>query len=406
LLDNTFEKHLPAAFAGLRDALSQLLVAVRANVEVPNTMTRQFRIDKSLAWKLSRVVKADDPFSACLDVPGPEAMRGFIQQMSDIGAPAPLLRQLETAVDEFVSMIKLHCGDRATLEMMAASADNDSERKRQQLENFRRMLFRGASAAFGVQASLQLSSHFVKPNSQKPDRLDFGVIGGFVGFRRIRVNTDWPVAAQRSIGTDGSNIPLPLGKPIDAAVPTGQAPVLRAFCSGNLPSLEVLNGLDGVTRYVLPDGPVGLSNAVNVLLGWTHKDLVDRYATKVDKLGENMCHAGTPVEALVHEVLLHNSMGQPANMEACLYQQLPTGITFPTAGRERGKMVFSEPLRKIDVMSAELDIPQIPQRRQILNAAAAALESSLDEFNLWQIRMSYPPVPSTLVIRFDLAAKA
>src|SRR4051812_9324458 len=159
---NAFEGDLRATVARLRESVAEVLAAVGANLRVPHSITRDFGLDKSLASKLARVVREPDPFAAALDVPGEEAMRIFSRSMRDAGAPAQTLEALRESVESFQAMVRKHCGDRATLEMLAGSAGGAASQKQQQQQgNFRKTLFRGASAVFGVQARVDVAAHFL-----------------------------------------------------------------------------------------------------------------------------------------------------------------------------------------------------------------------------------------------------
>src|SRR3954470_20056098 len=156
---NAFEGELRSTVARLRESVAEVLAAVGANLRVPHSITRDFGLDKSLASKLARVIREPDPFAAALDVPGEEAMRIFSHSMRDAGATPASLESLRSSVESLQGIIPTHCGgDRATLEMIVTAADTGAGRthkQQQQLETFRRAMYRGASAVFGVQARVQ-----------------------------------------------------------------------------------------------------------------------------------------------------------------------------------------------------------------------------------------------------------
>src|SRR5262245_11702755 len=137
--DVPFDEELRTSLAHLRASLSEVLGAVGANLRVPHSISRQFGVDKSLASKLARVIREPDPYAAALDVPGEEAMRIFSRSMRDAGAPAQSLETLRDAVESFQQMVKTHCGDRSTLEMIAGAATGRGEKQQQQQESFRRL---------------------------------------------------------------------------------------------------------------------------------------------------------------------------------------------------------------------------------------------------------------------------
>ena len=258
----SFESHLRHSVAHLRESVADVLAAVGANVSVPHSITRDFGLDKSLAAKLGRVIRESDPYAAALDVPGEEAMRIFARTMRDAGAPAPKLDALRESVESFRQMVKTHCnGNRATLEMLAASAASStagavaSAKQQQQLETFRKHMFRGASAVFGVQARAHVSADFLSPTRGDDDRYDVTLVNGLVDLRRIRSDVTWAVSSMRNLEQDGRAGPLVPFEPIDfTAGRNGAVPLIREFCSQPVPELRITDTNDLIRRFELPEG--------------------------------------------------------------------------------------------------------------------------------------------------------
>jgi hypothetical protein len=380
----SFEHDLAESFRQLRSALSAVLTAMNANIDVPNAMTRQFRIDKSLAWKLSRVVKTSDPFDASLDVPGAEAMRGFIDQMAKIGTPRKVLEPLEAAMNQFLAMLEKHCGDRATLEMMAASAAGPSQRKQQQLENFRRMLFRSGGATFGVQASLHIAQHFLLPSGSG---VDVARVVGLNQFRRIRAGTPWPLAcaAPRSGGQTRY-------EPLDEKS-VDHVPLLTRYTQPPI-TLITEEAIDGYTRFVIPDGPVGLSAARDVYAGW-----IERGVGVSGAIPELRMTLGTPVELAVHELFIHRDLASTHEFKAQLQQQLPgsTGGS-PLHESQRGLMPMLEMPEQMPADESKT-IDGFARYPEMMADLFTRLKSSPRDFKRLRVSLPFPPIATMLVFR-------
>src|SRR5262245_16311084 len=279
-----FEVQLRSTVARLRESVAEVLSAVGANARAPHTITRDFGVDKNLTSKLARVVRETDLYAAALDVPGPEAMRIFAHAMREAGASPAMLEALNLSAQSFQEFVRKHCGDRATLDMLVAnSSDARTRKQQQQLATFRKNMFRGASAVFGVQARVHVSSHYIAPNRDDPEMVDLAIVGGLVDLRRIRGDVAWAIASMRIISRPGM---LQDMIPIEPLDPTsskhGEVPLLPDFCSSPLPAMRVVSPDKTLRRFVLEEGPVGVAHSVTIFTGWLTKKICSRWKMSED----------------------------------------------------------------------------------------------------------------------------
>jgi hypothetical protein len=409
----TFESHLRDSVAGLRESVADVLGAVGANVSIPHSITRDFGVDKSLAAKLGRVIRESDPYAAALDIPGEEAMRIFARTMRDAGAPGPKLDALRESVESFQQMVKTHCGgDRATLEMLAASAASStagavaSVKQQQQLETFRKHMFRGASAVFGVQAQAQVSADFLSPTRRDDDRYDVTLVNGLVDLRRIRSDVTWAVSSMRNLEQDGRAGPLVPFEPIDiTAGKNGQAPLIRDYCSQPVPELRITDTKDLIRRFELPEGPVGSASAVTLFTGWTYRSASLRYREGKEILREHFVSLNTPVELVIHDLYMHKDLMFARRPSVHLYSALPGGVSYPNGPRDRGLLQLSEPLQDLSglpVRPLTMDVPNYPR---LVQHVVEHLGFSMNDFFGVRMLLRYPPIPSILMYRYELPEK-
>ncbi len=403
-----FEDHLRSSLAQFRSALSDILATVGADLRIPHRFTRQFGIDKSLASKLARVVRESDPFSAALDMPGEEAMRIFSRAMRDAGAPEASLDSLRGSVESFQQMIRTHCGDRATLEMIASSATASRSSKQQlQLETLRKHMFRGASAVFGVQARRQLSAHFVAPSAKDPDKCDVALFNGLIDFRRIRSDVTWAVSSMRKLAPDGSPVPGDAYEPIDLdSSELGQAPLVREFCSSKDLTLRVTPGANSTVRFELPEGPVGATHALTIFTGWIHRNVGTRYRTADDVLGEHFTVLTTPTELTIQDLYVHRDLDYARAPQVCLYGQLPGAGAYPNGPRDGGLLPMSETIQDLSGLPPHPGTPEWRYYQDVVERVIGRLGHKLEDFYGLRIQLRYPPIPSMLLYRYELPERA
>lgn len=406
--NGAFDLQLRSSVARLRESLANVLDAVGANVRVPHSITRDFGVDKSLSAKLARVVREPDPYAAALNVPGDEAMRIFSRTMRDAGAPIETLTALRNSVDSFQDMVRTHCdGDRATLEMLAASAlpgSKPSIKQQQQLETFRRNMFRGASAIFGVQARVQLAADFLSPTRGDDSRYDVTLLNGLVDLRRIRSDVTWAVSSMRTIQADGQPGELAPFEPVDpdCRIEHGEAPLLRDFCSSPIPDLRVTDTADRVRRFELPEGPVGSTSAVTLFTGWTYRSASARLSTPEEPIREHFVSLNTPVETVIQDLFMHKDLLFARHSTVQLYSQLPGGVSYPNGPRDRGMLPLFEQIRDLSGSPVHPATPDVSQYTRIIQYTIERLGFSLNDFHGVRVQLNYPPIPSMLMYRYSL----
>jgi len=402
-----FDQSLRESLAHLRASLASILNTVGANIRVPHQFTRQFGIDKSLAAKLARVVREPDPYSAALDVPGEEAMRIFSRAMRDAGAPQASLELLRESVESFQRMIRTHCGDRATLEMIVSSAPTTrSAKQQQQLETLRKHTFRGMGAIYGVQTRAQLSAHFVAPSRAGASLCDVALFNGLLDFRRIRPDAAWAVSSMRNLAPDGSPRPAGTYEAIDpAAVESGDGPLLREFSSPGI-RLRTTPGANSTVRFELPEGPVGAKHALDIYTGWIHRNVGARFKTEEEDSGEHFTVLTTPSEVTIQDMYFHRDCEFARHAKVFVYGQLPGAVAYPNGPRDRGLLPVSEVLQDLAGFPPHSATPESPAYSSIVEYVIERLGHRLQDFYGVRLQLRYPPIPSMVLYRYELPERA
>lgn len=407
-----FEHDLRTTLAAFRASLSELLASLGPIHQVHAVLTRDVGIDKTLAAKLVRVVREPDCHSAALDVPGEEGMRIVARAMRAAGASAASLESLRESFESFQEMIRTHCdGDRATLDMLAATAvrnaDNGGSAKQKlQIETFRKHLFRGASAVFGVQAQVQISASFLTPTPGDDQRYDVSLVNGLVKLRRIRSDVAWAIISLRTLEQDGSAGPVLAFEPIDPPYQDGTdvpIPLLQSFCTSPLPELRIADGPNHVRRVELPEGPVGFNSAITLFTGLTYRSASPRVRIDdADRWREHFTALNTPAELAIHDLYIHRDLAFARHPESCLYSQLPGAIAYPNGPRSSGLLQHGEPLQDLSSRPVQPLTADVPGYDRVVAHTIERLGFGLDDFYGLRIRLRFPPVPSIHMYRYEL----
>jgi hypothetical protein len=387
------------AVHGLRRALAGVLASVGADPDQPQEISRKYGLDKTLTWRISRVVREEDVWEAVQHIPRRPSIHIFVRAMTKHGAPENTLESLWKAVEEFEQFIETHSGDRETLEMMASTAGRRSAAKR--MENFRKAGYQAGAAVWGVCTRTQIAVHFVAPSRIK-DRLDVSTVSVLVGFRRLRADVPWAVGSMSQWDVhDGSLTDLARWEPVDRAVGPGEIPLMREFCSDPLPIIEKVQARPGLVRYMLTKGPVGSTAASTIVLGWRHPAAATVHQSYPGETGEHGVHLTTPAQGSINDLYIHRDLTFAKNPTAHVYSTLPGGAQY-TEGNGNAT-ALPVPCDVVDLGTPPQTVtPELRNFGEIVAAAARLSSHEMSDFHGFRHRLSYPPIPCIAVLRHAL----
>lgn len=396
----SFETEARDTAQRVRRAVADALASVQADPTRPQSVGHLLGLDKSLAWKIAKVVSDEDALAAVARIPARAGQRILSDALRAAGASAAVLKELSAALAEFDALIERHAGDRETFGMMIAALT--PEGRRQLEEGHRRLSYQGNSATWGVQARVQISAHFAVPSRHNPDMIDLAIVSGLIDLRRLRNDTPWAVASLRGFHDDGSTVePNPMEGIDPAWKPVQGPPLLPQFCSPNLPPLNLVSREDGVMRFEVGAGPIGNTAAVTCVTGWILRSEVQRWRSDLDALGEHLVTLATPAELLVHDVFLHRDLWPHNPPVTHCYSLLPGGPVYPRGGRNRGLLPMVDPLLNIG-SPPDATLPEAPRHHQIVAAVFKRLGFEPSEFRGVRFRLRYPPIPAIVTTRYPL----
>jgi hypothetical protein len=396
----SFDIHVRGVTQRVRSALADALASVGADATKPQSISKQLKLDKSLAWKAAKIVTDSDPFSAIPRLPGRSGVKILMDALEAAQAPESLVTEFRVAMAEFDRMVATHAGSRETLQMMLANVSNEGQRDRD--EQHRKLAFQGNSAIWGVQARVHVGLHFLAPAANQPDLLDTATISGLVDFKRLRQHVPWSVAQMHMFDDGGKYVPIQGFAPLDPALGVDDPPILREFCSASLPPLRIQRTRSGPTRFQITEGPVGITGSATCMTGWLHRATASIYATDDDKYGDLVVFMNTPSELVIHDLFVHKSMPFAHHPQTLVYSQLPGEAVYPHDGREHGILPIEGERIDLGYGLTNLTTPEVPRFRSMVEMATTQLGHHFTDFVGIRFKLRYPPIPAVGVFRFEL----
>jgi len=397
----TFEADCEACVDALRAALVRLYADMALDPQSPQDVSRRFKLNKTLTWKLSKVIASHDNLAALAHVPGAGAMQIFLKKLRDAGGSPDAVEGVRRAAERFEEMVEVHVGDRNTLELVL---DGMAPGSTDRLEVSRKLAFRGNSGIWGVQARTRLAFNALVPNAEDPGTLDMATIRGYVGFRRLRPAVRWPLFQVREWSTgDDPMMTRPSWEPIEGEGEGGVvgANILGSFSSANLPDIRAEDTPEG-TDIVLMPGPIGNFGAIDCFQGEMMRAAVSRYRNGGDNVGEFGAAISVPVETLVMDLLVHEDLAFALGARVhVLGRVTPRGQ--PTGDeRDISALPIVDEVRELAGRPPAMATPRIPGYPRMIELVCARLGVDPRRMRAGRLEMKYPPLGSTVVVRFEL----
>ena len=397
-----FAEEYAAAIHELRGSLERCLRATKADPTRPQELARRFDLNKNLAWKLSRLIREQDPAAALRFVPGSSGLRIAFDALRP-HAPEQVAAAEEAAAG-FGAMQARHAGDRATLEMMIAGLAHE-RLEPESLEQARRQAFLGNASIWGVQVRTQFSAMIVAPCATDADRVDIVLLAGLVDFRRTRPDAHWTLATRYAYTSDEGGVHPPQNVPLtEPPLGEGTAPLLEEFCSKPLPPVTESRSPQEL-RYELPGGDVGNSSLSTIVYGVRESATGSRIAEEPGERAELGTNLLTPAEHAQIDLLLHKDLGWHETPSFHVYSRLHG--QGPTAGSTlRGyELPTSERPIHLGRGSAGLTSARVPRCAELITRGIELAGWSVGDFDIWRVSLSFPPIPSTGLISVPLPNK-
>lgn len=401
----SFEEEASEVITEFQRAMRDLMAALPVDPEAgPTEVARSLGVDTKLAWKIHHLLSHSDPFDAGRYVPGMAAVRRFLEITSRHEPPEVLVRDLRYACTDFEAMVRVHAESRSSLDLLLAG-QAQGEQLRTELEQ-RKAAYQANSFLWGIQAEAQLKTVIMAP-SEVEDMIDYVIINGFVGLRRIRAHVPWRITSTYSIDNAG-NVRTDLDRePLDPDVSRGDAgtgaPLLRRFCSTPLPKLDLLRRGTGSPDYVRVQAPLGKSVSETCLIGERLRALEPRYQRPGFDNNAIYVRLRTPCRVVVLDVLVHRELFESPRYEARLFSDLFTGEYF--THDDCDELVLHEKIEELGPGIEELALPAMPKYGEMLRYAFERVGWSGERFDGFRLSIDYPVIPTDLFMSQPLPEK-
>ncbi|MEM7227752.1 MAG: hypothetical protein AAF432_02955 [Planctomycetota bacterium] len=379
----------------LLDRLRRVVEQVPEADAGPQRLARALGVDKVLASRVLKAVRAPDGMSAMHRAPGPGPLRRVVKASAACGVPSTDVEAAHAAIEAFEALIQSEIGDRSALEAILSAwvpeARREFELRRKQAA------FRAMSQLKGVQADVFAETAIFWP-SDDGDHIDIVWIKLVFGLQRLRPRVPVKFTSQRGVENPDRRMPLNLaGNPVDAV----DGAVLSAYSSSPTPTLTA-EIVGEATHYLLDGAEMGAASAVDLVTCEVNRSEIIRYVpTQRGRRAWASSDLAIPAKQYGLDVLVHEDLFPGEHPDLRIYDTAVLG----TADR-------NDPTRDIDQFDLLESVEHlgngltrfgssfVPRYRRMLEDICRTLWMDGNRLRGYRVESDYPIYGSQFAMSF------
>lgn len=387
----------------LRRSFARVLNACPGHPRRPCDIARELGIHQTLAWKLRQVIDCKDAYAGARYIPGSSGVEIFLKAARAAGASTESIDRARSAIREYRRLIQAHAGNRAALELMLGASARDGHQRTEL--TYRKAGFQCSSYVWGVQARTRVNVSIAQPAGDHD--MWFASVCGYVSLRRVRPQTRWTLWRKGGTITsaDGAELECPI-RPIDqsSVTPNGTT-LLVPFCSTPLPRIETVPVADGDIEEQWVEGSVGAKSAITCFVGDTLREPTTRYRDEHNRYFSAGISVSTPVETLVHDMLIHHDLYGVLEPELAVISELegkPWWYVIESNELDRRRLPTGDEVEHLGRGLSVVHTPHVPRYEDLMRYVFDKLGWDGSKFDVYRVCVHYPVVGTALVTLFDM----
>jgi hypothetical protein len=392
-----FEKDAVAALERARGLFARLIERRCPTDRSVSAVAEAFAVHRKLAWQVGKVAYEEDPFVAARHMPSAKGLEVWLAAARRAGCRVGDVKAAAEAGARFHELAAAHARSGDELAMLLeskATGDPATHVK------WRQQAFRGNSFVWGAHCRVLLSAMVLQPSAERERFFHMAQVRGFIGFRQTRPNVRWaiaqPVVADDHAQTNTGLRRVPLDP--DAARRHSGVPVLPRFCSAPMPLFSRRTLASGQLQDEFVSGPVGQAGERTLVTGEVIRNLGAAHATENDKIAHFGGAVRIPAEVLHLDMFVHHALFGAVERELRMFSDLAGEVNFD----ESDALPVPEKIVALGRGLGLAQTPDVPAYADLAGEVFEKLGADPSEYELYRVRMEYPPMPVSLMFRHAL----
>lgn len=359
-------------------------------------------LDKTLGWACVRIATVADVSATLGSLPGRPGWAKVVRGLRRAKCPDDLVAAADASFTAIYERMTSRGLDRETIRSIAAGRlDNRGQADKEAV--LRRKQYESARLLWGVSREASISANLVAPSRDDPSQVDTVQLEFSHDLRRHRIGPPWSLyAGVYTVPHAGPGSKAISGGSLD---PESGCPLMLEFTSNGAFGSELLGVLSGprwicefADRSPKRHGP--LQAAFGEVTRGVGSPWQEGDAPPVS-VGRPM---GMPTAITVFDVMLHREIQLATQPFAALYATIahdPHRHQWP----DRTRLPMATETEVVDRPALPDSLRTLSAKyRKMLAVGAAALGAAVGDFVIHRTVMLHQPIPTTMVVRFNLAA--
>src|SRR5215471_8304062 len=370
----------------LRRAITSVLEAVAGPRPRPTRVARAIGLDKSLASRLVRSVRATSDMDLMHFVPSPGGLHIFADLARKHADPASI-EHLRAAADRFAELLDVVPGGRASIDAQIAESSRVALEKREHIA--KQASFKAMSFLLGHFCDVLTTSLFIVPsaNGRRADGIE---VSRRLGLRRMRPSTPLALLSFWGDVNDAMKENAIAFEPLNGGPLDPMAFLLPDYSSQPLPELDVVRDGD-MTTLVLGansagQAPTQLTSVFRIRNAWPVKP-----EERLQSLRGYVLT--TPCREVVRDVYIAESLYTDASPQ--LSFMLPGPRVAMRPPRADGQRHFTEvdltsSIQQLPLGPEPWDMPGVANQSAVVRHVLERTGHRMTRFRGWRFAMTYP----------------
>lgn len=392
----SLEIRINTAGEDLLNGLSSVLDQIPATDAGPQQLAKELGIDKVLASRILKALRAPDPMSVVHRVPGPEPMRRLLKASSKLGVNRQDIINANSAVDRFESLIRSEIGDRSALDAILSAwvpeARREFELRRKQAA------FRAMSQLKGAQANVYAEAAIFYPNPDG-EHIDIVWIKAVIGLHRLRPGVRVKFTSHRQIEDQtGRKIYTLAGDPVESV----SSATLEQYCSTPAPALDVHHAGEQM-HYTLQENCFGVSSSIDLVTCEVNRAEIPRYIPdERNRKAWASSDINIPSKRMQFDVLVHKDLYNRSYPELRIYDSAISGrADINDPARDVDQLDLLESIENLGEGLNRFGSSLVPNYRKMIDEVCTTLNFDSSKLRGYRCTADYPIYGSQTAMVFS-----
>lgn len=388
------EAEIVSIGSALISTLQALTDSVRASTTGPKALAAALSLDKVLASRLLKALRAGEPIASMYYMPGPDPLRALVRAALRHGVAADVCAAAAEAVERFEWLIQRQVGDRSLLDSILSAwipeARAEFELRRKQAA------FKAMSQLKGAQAETIVATCILAP-SRDAGLMDVIWVHGLMGLHRVRPGVTVKFASRRMSSEPKARRPMDLDlREIDGTA----APLVEQYCSQPVPAVGVHRVQDAMF-YTLGGDGFGAATAVDVFFAEVNLAEIKSDPAAVTAGWYFFAETAVPAKALQFDMIVHDDLFGGADPSLRLHDTVLEGVAdVYDARRELDRFDMLERIQSLGRGPAQIRSARAPVYAPLVRMVSERMGYDTAAFRSYRCAIDYPVYGSQVSMLF------